>query len=58
MPQAQGQAQAQQVPQQAQERTSVPILTDNLNSDGKISTPPSELSFSGNIIGITGAGLF
>ena len=58
MPQAQGQVQAQQVPQQAQERTSVPILTDNLNSDGKISTPPSELSFSGNIIGITGAGLF
>ena len=54
----QGQTQTQQVPQQAQERTSVPILTDSLNSDGKISTPPSELSFSGNIIGITGAGLF
>ena len=58
MPQAQGQVQTQQVPQQTQERTSVPILTDSLNSDGKISTPPSELSFSGSVIGITGAGLF
>ena len=57
-PQVQGQTQTQQVPQQTQERTSVPILTDSLNSDGKISTPPSELSFSGNVIGITGAGLF
>jgi hypothetical protein len=52
------QAQSQQVPQQGQEQASIPILTDSLSSDGKISTPPSELSFAGNVIGITGAGLF
>ena len=44
---------------QQEDKQSVPMLTDSLDSpQGSISTPPSELSFSSDLIGVTGAGLF
>ena len=49
---------AQNITPQTTEPNSVPMLSDTLEGDKSISTPPSELSFGSSPIGITGAGLF
>ena len=49
---------AQNITPQTPEPNSVPMLSDTLEGDKSISTPPSELSFGSSPIGITGAGLF
>ena len=48
----------QNITPQTPEPNSVPMLSDTLEGDKSISTPPSELSFGSSPIGITGAGLF